>query len=244
MLMRTSLLLVVAAASLTHAQPATDKVKKELADWQGVWRLIGFEVDGKEALLQEHKQIRWVIKDDKVLYGGDHLATLTLDPETDPKCVDLGLVRLKRVHEGIYKLDKDRLKICIGMMTEGVKDRPLKFDNEGIDKYRTLLFVRDKPGTEMEGAAGFVGVQLRIDADTKKVQIADTIKDCPAEKAGLKKDDLILKVNGNAVEDLQQTVGQMRQLKPGSDVVLSIRRDGRERDITVKVGVAPFLFLD
>ena len=66
MFTRTSLLLAWAAVSLAHAQPAEDKLKKELAALQGVWRLIGFEVDGKEALLQEDKQVRWVIKDDKV----------------------------------------------------------------------------------------------------------------------------------------------------------------------------------
>jgi len=88
---RTCLLLCFAAASLAHAQPTDDKVKKDLAELQGVWRLVGFEVDGKEAFLQEHKQIRWVIKEDKVFYGGEELAKLTLDPDVDPKGLDLGL---------------------------------------------------------------------------------------------------------------------------------------------------------
>src|SRR5579864_5494068 len=146
MFTRTCLVLFFAAASLAHAQPVGGKIKKELAELQGVWRLIGFEVDGKEAFLQEHKQIRWVIKDAKVFYGGDQLAMLTLDPATNPKCLDLCLVNSKRIHEGIYKLDKDRLKICVGMITDGAKERPLKFDNEGIDKFRTMLFEREKPG--------------------------------------------------------------------------------------------------
>jgi uncharacterized protein (TIGR03067 family) len=244
MLARTCLLLFFAAVSLAHAQPAGSKIKKELADLHGVWRLVGFEVDGKEALLQEHKQLRWVIKDDQVFYGGHEFAKLTLDPAASPKCLDLGLVKSKRIYEGIYKLDKDRLKICVGLMTEGVKDRPLKFDNEGLEKYRTLLFERDKPGTELEGAAGFVGIQLRTDEKTKEIQIVDTIKDSPAQKAGFKKDDVLLKVGNDAAEDLQQTINLVRQLKPGRDAVMRVRRAGKEQDITVKVGVAPFLFLD
>src|SRR5262245_462777 len=244
MLTRTCLLLFFAVASLAHAQPDGAKLKKELADLQGVWRLIGFEVDGKEAFLQEQKQLRWVIKGDKIFYGGDELARLTLDPAATPKCLDLGLVKSKRVHEGIYQLEKDRLKICVGLMTEGVKERPLSFDNKGIEKFRTLLFVRDKPGTELEGAAGFVGVQLRADDKTKEIQVVDTIKDSPAEKAGLKKDDILLKVGNDATGDLQQTINLVRQLKPGSDAILRVRRAGKEQDVTVKVGVAPFLFLD
>jgi uncharacterized protein (TIGR03067 family) len=244
MLARTGYLFLFAVASVAQAAPAEDKIKKELADLQGVWKLIGFEVDGKEAFLQEHRQIRWVVKDDKVFYGGEELAKITLDPVADPKCLDLGLIKSKRVHEGIYKLDKDRLKICFGMMTDGVKERPSKFDNEGLEKFRTLLFERDKPGTEMEGAAGFVGVQLRADDKTKAIEIVDTIKDSPAEKAGCKKDDVLLKVGNDPAEDLQKTVNLVRQLKPGSEAVLRVRRDGKEKDITVKVGVAPFLFLD
>jgi uncharacterized protein (TIGR03067 family) len=244
MLIRVCLLLFVAAASAAHAQSDGAKLKKDLVELQGVWRLIGFEVDGGEAFLQEHKQIHWVIKDNKVFYGGEELAKLTLDPDANPKCLDLGLVKSKRVYEGIYTLDKDRLKICVGMMTDGVKERPSKFDNEGIERYRTMLFVRDKPGTELEGAAGFVGVQLRADDATKEIQIVDTIMDSPAQKAGFKKDDVLLRVGNDAAADLQQTVNLVRQLKPGSDVVLRVRRAGKEHDITVKVGVAPFLFLD
>jgi uncharacterized protein (TIGR03067 family) len=244
MLTRTSLLVFVVVASLAQAQPAEEKTKKELADLQGVWRLVGFEVDGKEALLQEAKQLRWVIKDDKVFYGGDQLAKLTVDPATDPKALDLTLAKSKRVHEGVYKLDKDRLKICVGLMTDGVKERPLKFGHKNIEKYRTLVFARDKPGTELEGAAGFVGIQLRTDDKTEEVVVVDALKDSPAQKAGFKKDDVILKVGNDAVQDLQQTVDLVRQLKPGAKAVLRIRRAGKEQDITVKIGVAPFLFLD
>jgi uncharacterized protein (TIGR03067 family) len=244
MLGRTSLLLFFVAYSVVYSQPDGANVKKELAELQGVWRLTGFEVAGKVAFLQEQKQIRWVIKDNKVFYGGEELAKLTLDPAPNPKCLDLSLVKSKRIHEGIYKLDKDRLTICVGLMTEGVKERPLKFGHEDIAKYRTLLFERDKLGTEFEGAAAFVGLQLRLADKTKEIQIVDAIKGSPAHKAGVKKDDILLKVGNDAAEDLQQTINLVQQLKPGIETVLRVRRAGKEQDITVKVGVTPFLFLD
>jgi uncharacterized protein (TIGR03067 family) len=244
MLVRTCLLLFFALASQAHARPDEAKLKKELADLQGVWRLIGFEVDGQEAFLQEHKQLRWVIKGDKVFYGGDELARLTLDPATTPRCLDLALVKSRRVQEGIYQLDNDRLKICVGVMAEGVKERPASFDNKGLDRFRTMLFERDKEGTELEGAAGFIGVQLRADEKTSEIHVVDTIKDSPAQKAGLKKDDVLLKVGAAATEDLQQTVQLVRQLKPGSEAVFRVRRAGKEQDVAVKVGVAPLGFLE
>lgn len=244
MLTRTCLLLFLIAVPFAHAQPDNAKLKKELAELQGVWRLIGFEVDGKEAYLMEDKQPRWVIKGDKVLYGGEELAKLTLDAAAMPRCVDLAFMKSQRVHEGIYAVDKDRLKICVGVMTEGVKDRPLSFDTKGIDKYRTMLFARDKVGTEFDGVPGFVGVQLRVDDKAMEIQIVETIKDSPAEKAGLKKDDIILKVGNEAADGLQETVNLVRQIRPGSETVIRIRRDAKEQDIKLKVGVAPFLYLE
>jgi S1-C subfamily serine protease len=82
------------------------------------------------------------------------------------------------------------------------------------------------------------------DAKTKEIQIVDTIKDSPAQKAGFKKDDILLKVGSDTAEDLQHTINLVGQLRPGRDAVLGVRRAGKEQDITVKVGVAPFLFLD
>jgi uncharacterized protein (TIGR03067 family) len=244
MLRRTCPLVFFAVTCPAHAQPDGPKLPKGLAELQGVWRLIGFEVDGQEALLQEQKQLRWVIKGDRVFYGGDEFARLTLDPAATPRCLDLALVKGKRVHEGIYRLDKDRLKVCVGVMPDGVKERPLRFDNQGIDKYRTMLFVRDKPGTELEGAAGFIGVQLRADDKANEIQVVDTIKDGPAQKAGLKKDDVLLKVGNDDAGDLQETIKLVQQLKPGSEATFRVRRAGKEQDVTVKVGVAPILFLE
>jgi uncharacterized protein (TIGR03067 family) len=244
MSIRACLFIICATAGLTYAQPEEGKLKKERAQLQGVWRIIGFEVDGKEIYLQEQKQIRWVIKDDKVFYGHDELGKFTLDLAATPRCLDLTMIGNKRLYEGIYQLDKDRLKICFGLMADGVKERPTKFDTGSLDKFRTILFVRDKPGTELDGAAGFVGIQLRLDDKSKEVQVVDAIKGSPAAKAGLKKDDVLLKVAGDAPEDLQNAVQLVRQLRPGSDVIVRVRRGDKERDIKVKVGVAPFLFLE
>jgi|ERR1043166_3886208 uncharacterized protein (TIGR03067 family) len=235
---------VPVAFSLAGAQPEQPKLKKELAELQGVWRLTGFEVDGNEAILQEHRQLRWVVKGDQVFYGGDSFGKITLDAAANPRCLDLTLVKDKRVLEGIYLLDKDRLKVCVALAADGVKERPLGFKNNATDKFRTMLFERDKPGTELEGASGFVGLALRIDDKTKEIQITDTIKDSPAQKAGFKKDDILLKVAGDPVGDLQETVNMVRQLKPGKEATLRVRRDGKELDLKVKVGFAPLFFLD
>jgi serine protease Do len=58
----------------------------------------------------------------------------------------------------------------------------------------------------------------------------------PAAKAGLEAGDVILKIDGHAVDgsaDLSRTI---RGLKPGSRVHLTVWRSGKTRDLTVNVG--------
>jgi len=61
----------------------------------------------------------------------------------------------------------------------------------------------------------------------------------PAEKAGLASGDVILAVNGRAVDqagDLARIIGET---KPGSKVQMRVWRKGASRDITASIGEAP-----
>ncbi len=64
-------------------------------------------------------------------------------------------------------------------------------------------------------------------------------KGSPAEAAGLKVGDVILGVNGKAVDqsiDLPRMIGEGR---PGADFKLEVWRDGKSRDVGVKLGEMP-----
>jgi S1-C subfamily serine protease len=50
-------------------------------------------------------------------------------------------------------------------------------------------------------------------------------------------------VGGSDVTDLRSVIDPVRQAKPGSKLEFHIRRDGKEKDVTVKVGILPFAFL-
>lgn len=97
----------------------------------------------------------------------------------------------------------------------------------------SALYAEDVP----EGA---IGVQLKI--DDGKVIIVDAVKDSPAEKAGLKADDVLLKVNDFKVkdnaesDDLQETVKQLVKHKPGEKVKLTVKRGEKEMVVEVTVG--------
>jgi uncharacterized protein (TIGR03067 family) len=233
-------LLVAAAVSSAAGRPADDQAGKELAALAGTWKLVSLEANGEARELRENP--RWVIKGTKVLYGGDELAGLTIDPATTPRSIDLAFRNPKRVSEGIYTVEKDTLKVCLNHQTEGVKERPQGFATKGKPGWRLLVFQRDQ-GDPTEGLHAFIGIAIGTVPDKTEYLIKEVIGKSPAEKAGLKKDDVLLRVGGQEAPDLLSAINLIREAKPGSDLTLRIRRDGKEQDVTVKPGVFPFRFL-
>jgi serine protease Do len=69
--------------------------------------------------------------------------------------------------------------------------------------------------------------------------VGDVTKDSPASRAGLAKGDVILAMDGKPITDFQLFRLKVAQTAPGTAVKLTIRRDGRDRDITVTLGELP-----
>jgi uncharacterized protein (TIGR03067 family) len=242
---RIACLLIALLPLAAWAAGADDAAKNKLAPLQGGWKFESMEAEGEKAELFD-TAFWWFIKDDKVLYGGKELATLTVDPETTPKCFDITMHESKRSYEGIYILEDDTLKICLNPVTDGAKERPGDFTTKGKSSTRLLTFKRDKErkADSIEGLAGFVGVQIKVDDDSKQVVVVTPIPNSPAEKAGLLKDDIILKIGDQDATDLKGTINLIRKVKPGGELTLRVKRDGKEKDFTVKATVIPFYLLD
>lgn len=71
---------------------------------------------------------------------------------------------------------------------------------------------------------------------TKGILVADVMSDSPAEKAGLKTGDIILRLNGNEIADIGSFRNKIAMTAPGTNVRLLIMRDGKQQEITVEIG--------
>jgi uncharacterized protein (TIGR03067 family) len=245
-LYRPSILAAIFCLGFASAQSsrADDQPAKKANELEGTWKLVSIESDGKSNE-PSGGQPRWVIKGNKVSYGGVEIAELKADASTSPRIIDLKLLDPERVFEGIYSLEEGTLKICLNRQTEGAKDRPGVFSTKDQSEWRMLVFEQDKDpkGDPNEGMSGFVGLMLQNDKENNTVVVASALKGTPADKAGFKKDDVILKVGGTAASDLRSTVNLVRKAKPGETLEIRIRRGTEESTITVKVGVLPFHFV-
>jgi serine protease Do len=61
----------------------------------------------------------------------------------------------------------------------------------------------------------------------------------PAEKAGLESGDVILKLDGTPVTSSIDLSSRVATMKPGSSAQLEVWRNGKPRDVAVRVGEAP-----
>jgi putative serine protease PepD len=86
-------------------------------------------------------------------------------------------------------------------------------------------------------AHAYLGVQL-TDA-TGGAGVAQVRGDGPAGDAGLRVGDVVTAMDGKPVGSADQLVGAVDGHKPGDEVTLKVRRDGRIRDVHVKLGTRP-----
>jgi serine protease Do len=69
--------------------------------------------------------------------------------------------------------------------------------------------------------------------------VGDVTADSPASRAGLMKGDIILTVNGEAVNDANQLRLKVGLLNPDSKIDLKVLRDGKAQQIAVQLGEFP-----
>src|SRR6201988_4100620 len=68
------------------------------------------------------------------------------------------------------------------------------------------------------------------------VGVTQVIKDSPAEKAGLRKDDVILRLDGENVSSVRKLNRLVSELSPDQAVKVTISRGGGEQEISATIG--------
>lgn len=75
--------------------------------------------------------------------------------------------------------------------------------------------------------------------DSRGALISDVKEGSPAEQAGLKQGDVIIEYQGASVEDGVALQRLVTRAAVGANVMLKVVRDGRERELTVRIGEQP-----
>jgi serine protease Do len=76
--------------------------------------------------------------------------------------------------------------------------------------------------------------------DDHGVQVKRVEENSPAAKAGLKENDVILEVNGKAVENIDQFIRSIAEEQPGTKVDLTVWRSGARQTLSATLDARPF----
>ena len=108
---------------------------------------------------------------------------------------------------------------------------------------------RERPAAAPARPAAYLGVKVvETPEATRKLLglkegegllVEEVVKDSPAEKAGVRKEDILLAINGDKVGDPEMVVDDIRGRKAGDTLELSILREGEKKSVKAVLAARP-----
>jgi serine protease Do len=118
--------------------------------------------------------------------------------------------------------------------------KPMSFNiHVPVDTYRATWdrLVQGEVWPHRARSGPYLGVQLNRDA--RECRIAEVDEGSPAEKAGLKAGDVVIRFDGNEVEDFEDLLTLIAKHKPGEKVPIRVRRGKEILNLKVVIGKYP-----
>jgi serine protease Do len=117
---------------------------------------------------------------------------------------------------------------------------PVNMAKRNIDDLINLGKVR-RPwlGVYIQEVTPEIAKQFDLPEDAKGVLVGDVVKDSPAEKSGIKRGDIITKVNNEEVDSPGELQDKIRNIEIGEKANIEIVRDGKKIFFVVKIGEMP-----
>lgn len=103
--------------------------------------------------------------------------------------------------------------------------------------YSTIVAGKNVP----KAKTAFMGIQgsREVKKGAKGVKITKVLPNTGAAKAGMKDGDVIKIFNGVEVNDFMTLAEEIRKLAVGNKIIVTVERDGWQKDITIILGARP-----
>ncbi len=162
----------------------------------------------------------------KIVFGPDALYHRSSQKNAPEKIDTAGVQEVYKMLRQSFdgQLDTEKLQ-------DGMKEGLVKAAG---DPYTEFLNANDSKQFEEQLSGSFEGIGAELSKDGNNIVIVSPIAGYPAEKAGLKPKDVIVKINDEDATNITVTeaVNKIRGQK-GTSVKLNIARDGKTFDVTI-----------
>ena len=139
--------------------------------------------------------------------------------------------------------------LCLALHTAPAAAHPHEDGDESSAPRREVRVYRHDAGEEAQVSGGYLGVRVQdIDRDLQRARDLPTSdgalvnrveEGSPADEAGIKRGDVIVRLGGEEIDDSAELVREMRDTKPGSTVKIAAIREGARHNFEVKLGTRP-----
>ena len=104
--------------------------------------------------------------------------------------------------------------------------------------FAALLFATPLPGQQRDlppltAPGATIGALVRDSVTRQNFVVTDVLRDTPAEKAGLRKDDVVIDFDGIPVESVRRFQRNVAETPPGRTVKMTVERQGMRRQLTI-----------
>ena len=115
---------------------------------------------------------------------------------------------------------------------------PINMAKKLLPQLRTGVVTRGFLGVSIQRVDENLAKQLGL-KETRGALVSSLVPNAPAEKAGIKRGDLIVSINEKQIENPRQLSSAAADLRPGSTAEVGIIRDGEKRVIKLEVAKLP-----
>lgn len=115
-------------------------------------------------------------------------------------------------------------------------DKAIKGMLEDLDPYTVYWNEQQVEDAKINNSGIYTGIGASAQHKNNKIIIMEPYKDYPADKAGLKAGDEIVKIGNVTVADLEDDAGELLKGAPGSTVDITYKRQGKTATTTITRG--------
>ncbi len=104
---------------------------------------------------------------------------------------------------------------------------------EDLDPYTVYWNEQEVEDARIKNSGTYTGIGASVKTYKDKILIVEPFRDYPADKAGLKAGDEIIKIGNIVVEDFEDDAGELLKGTAGSTVALTFKREGKTETTTL-----------
>src|SRR5690606_18931807 len=113
-------------------------------------------------------------------------------------------------------------------------DKAIKSMLADLDPYTTFMNEQDVEAARINNTGDYTDIGAKVKTLKDKLVIVEPYKDYPADKAGLKAGDEIIKVGNALVADYKENSGDLLKGSPDTSVEVTYLRQGKTMTATIK----------